>query len=436
MKQLKRELGLFEVTIYGVGIILGAGIYALIGEGAGLTGNSLWLSFVIGAIIAGFTGLSYAELASLFPKAAAEYVYITKGFGSKALAFLIGWLILFTGVTTVATVSLGFSGYFHGLFGTPVLPIAFGIIGVLSYLNYLGIKMSSRINVIFTLIEIFGLIVVIGLAFINFKNVATVKYLEMSDGVQGLLAASALVFFAYIGFEDIANIAEETKNPQKILSKAFILAVVITAVLYVLTSIAVVSLVSPETLSNSKSPLALAVSKTVLGNNAFIFMSFVALFATANTVLVAMIVGSRMVFGMARDKSLPKILSRLDTKRSSPYISILLIMILSMMSLFIGGINFIANVTSLAAFLTFALVNASLILLRFKSPDVQRPFKTPLNIGKFPILAFLGLISSLFMMVQFENNVVLFTAMIIAVGFIIYMFLDQFLKNLTVVNKR
>lgn len=215
MNTLKRELSLTEVTLYGVGIILGAGIYALIGEGAGLTGNSLWLSFVIGAVIASLTGLSYAELASLYPKAAAEYVYVRESFGSKLLAFLIGWLILFTGITTVATVSLGFAGYFNGLFGIPMLLVAIVLIVLLSYLNYLGIKQSSRINILFTLIEISGLILIITLAFLNFDTLRSVDYLAMPNGLEGLLAASALVFFAYIGFEDIANIAEETKNPQK-----------------------------------------------------------------------------------------------------------------------------------------------------------------------------------------------------------------------------
>src|SRR3712207_489741 len=128
MAELKKELGLFEATIYGVGIILGAGIYALIGESAGLTGSSMWLSFAIGALIASFTGLSYAELATMFPKAAAEYEYVKHGIGIKILAFLIGWLIIFTGMTTASAVALGFAGYVNGLVGWPVIPVAFVLI--------------------------------------------------------------------------------------------------------------------------------------------------------------------------------------------------------------------------------------------------------------------------------------------------------------------
>lgn len=429
MKGLKRELGLFEVTLYGVGIILGAGIYALIGKGAGLTGNSLWLSFVIGAVIASFTGLSYAELATFFPKTAAEYIYVSKAFGSRLLAFLIGWLHILTASATVATVSLGFSGYFNGLFGVPVLLTAMLLIIILSIINFLGIKESSKLNVLFTLIEVSGLVMVVILAFMHFSAITAVNYFDMKNSMQGVLAASALVFFAYLGFEDIANVAEETRNPRKVLAKAFMLAIGITTLLYILTAIASVSLASPAELSASESPLALAVSKTFLGNNAFIVMSVIALFATANTVLVAMIVSSRMMYGMALDKSLPAFLSRLHKKRRTPYFAIFVFMLISIMLLFLGGIAFIANITSLAAFLTFALVNASLIILRYKAPHQPRPFKTPINIGKFPVLAFLGVITSLAMVVQFQKEVLIYTLTVIAAGIAFFFLTNKILHK-------
>ncbi|CAN5162192.1 APC family permease [soil metagenome] len=426
MKGLKKELNLFEVTLYGVGIILGAGIYALIGQGAGLTGNSLWLSFVIGAVVASFTGLSYAELATIFPRAAAEYLYVTKAFGSRLLAFLIGWLHLLTATATVAVVSLGFSGYLSALLGTPILLTAIILISILSFINYLGIKQSSRVNVLFTLIEISGLILIILLSLTNVRHVISINYFQMNNGTQGLLAAAALVFFAYIGFEDIANVAEETKNAKRVLAKAFILAVAITTVLYILTAVAAVSLVSPDALNASKSPLALAASKSFLGNNAFVLLSIIALFATSNTVLVAMIVSSRMMYGMSRDKALPSFLSRLDVRRGTPIFSIAIFMVFAFAFLFMGGISFIANMTSLTAFLTFALVNACLILLRYKSPSIHRPFKTPINIGKFPVLAFLGLISSIFMAFQFKIEVVLFTVGVAFIGVLVFTINNKF----------
>lgn len=423
MVGLKRELGLFEATVYGVGIILGAGIYALIGEAAGLTGNSVWLSFVVGAVVASFTGLSYAELATMIPKAAAEYVYLRKA-GSKMLGFLIGWLIIFTGVASAATVALGFGGYFKGLFGLPVVITAATLIGILSYINFLGIKQSSRFNVIFTAVEVIGLVMVIVLGLTVFGK-ADVNYFEMSNGTKGILAAAALVFFAYIGFEDIANISEETRNPKKVLAKAFILAVIITTLLYVLTSIAAVSLAGSKELSESKSPLAVAVSKTFLGDKAFTILSYIALFATANTVLVIMIVGARMIYGMSRDGSLPKILGMVNLKRGTPHIAILVVMLFSIIFLFFGEIDFIANITSLGAFITFGLVNGSLIWLRYKYPKLERPFKSPVNIGKFPVLAFLGLVTCIVMIFQFDVKIMLYTGVAMASGLIVYQLIER-----------
>ncbi len=144
--ELKRELGLFEVTLSGVGIIVGAGIYALIGKAAGLAGNSVWLSFAISALIAVFTRLSYAELSSMFPKAGAEYVYALNAFGKRA-AFVAGWLIIFSGVIAASTVALGFAGYFDALFDFPPVLSAIILIAVLSFIIFYGIKESQPHNI-------------------------------------------------------------------------------------------------------------------------------------------------------------------------------------------------------------------------------------------------------------------------------------------------
>lgn len=422
MAKLKRELSLFEVTLYGVGIILGAGIYALIGEAAGLVGNSLWMSFVLGAIVASFTGLSYAELATMMPKAAAEFVYLRKA-GSNLLGFLIGWLVIFTGVTSAAAVALGFSGYFKGLFGTPIIPVAIGLIAVLSYVNFKGIKQSARLNIILTSVTALGLIFIIILGFGFGKNEP--NYFEMTNGTKGVLAAAALVFFAYIGFEDIANVAEEARNPKKILAKAFILAVLVTSVIYVMVSMASVKLADAGELSSSKSPLAFAASKTFLGNNAFTVLSYAALFATTSTVLVILLVGARMLYGMSRDGSLPKILSNVHKTNGTPHIAIFLVMVASIGFVFFGEISIVANITSLGAFVTFGLVNASLIILRYRHPNLERPFKAPINIGKFPVLAVLGLVTCIFMSFQFSADVLLYTFAAMFAGLVFYQLFER-----------
>jgi len=422
--KLKRELGLFEVTVNGVGIILGAGIYALIGPAAGLAGNSLWLSFVIGAFIASFTGLSYAELSTMFPKAAAEYTYVRKAYGGKFLSFLVGWLLVFTGVVSTATVTLGFAGYFYSLFGEIIsisknfliILTASILIVILSFINFLGIKESSKFNIIFTAIEALALIFII---LIGLPYFGRVNYLETTNGLKGILSGAALIFFAYIGFEDISNIAEEIKNPKKVIPRAIILAILITTLLYVLTSISVVSLVDWRELGNSDTSLALAASK-VLGTNAYWLISFVALFATANTALIMMIATSRMMYGMAREKSLPEELTLIHERTRTPWIAAIVVMVFSIVFLFFGKITVVANITSLSMFITFAAVNLSLIWLRYTMPKMKRAFKVPLNVGKFPLLAFFGTLICLFMITQFRLELIVFSSFVIVIGIIVY----------------
>jgi len=201
---LRRTLSLFEVTISGVGIILGAGIYALIGEAAGLAGNVVWLSFALSALVAVFTGLSYAELASMFPRASAEYEYTYQAFGQLP-AFLIGWLITFSGVVGAATVSLGFAGYFKALTGLPILPSALLLLAALSALILLGIKQSARVAIVLTAIEVMGLVLII---LLGIPYLGRVNLLELSPlGYSGIFQASALIFFAFIGFEEVVKLS-------------------------------------------------------------------------------------------------------------------------------------------------------------------------------------------------------------------------------------
>jgi len=412
---LTRSIGLFEAVAYGVGIILGAGIYVLIGPATGLAGNSVWASFIIGALISSLTGLSYAELSTMFPKAAAEYIYVKRAFKNDLLAFLTGWLIIFTGIVSISTVALGFGGYFKAIFAFPIFLSALILIIVLSLLNFIGIEKSSKVNILFTAIEVGGLLIVI---ILGMSKIGTVNYFE-APNISGVFGAAALMFFAYLGFEDIVNIAEETSNPQKNLPRALLLSIIVTAIFYVLVGLAVVNLANWQVLSVSQAPLSFAVS-TVLGPNGFSIMSYIALFATANTVLITSIVGSRMIYGMAKDNAIPNILSKVHKKTKTPWTAILTTMIFSMLFIFLGDIELIANITSLGVFITFALVNLSLIWLRYNKPNLKRPFKVPLNIKKFPVIPFFGLISCLLMLTQFDLFVILFGLVLIGSGVLVY----------------
>lgn len=417
--ELKRDVSLFTAIMYGVGIILGAGVYALIGEAAALAGNSVWLSFVFAAVVAAFTGLSYMELISMFPKSAAEYVYVKNAFQNKMLAFNVGWIEIFADTIAASAVSLGFAGYFNALFGTPIVLTALVLIFIMSVINFWGIKESSRLNVIFTVVEIAGLLFIVLLA-LYFGRYGSVNYLEMPHGLGGTLSAAALIFFAYIGFEDLANISEEVKDARKNVPKALMISVVITTVIYILIGLAVVSLVSWQDLAASKAPLAFAVS-SVLGERAFWAMSIIALFATANTVLICMIVGSRMMYGMGRDGSLPKALSKIHKKRRTPYVAVFATMILAMSFVLLGNISVVASITDVGTFYIFIFVNASAIVLRYRMPEKKRTFRTPLNIGKFPVIPFIGLLSSLILVYYLDINAIVIGLGAVLAGVVVYL---------------
>lgn len=411
MPKLKRALDLFHVTAYGVGLILGAGIYAIIGKGAGIAGNALWLSFAIGALIAALTGLSYAELGSMYVKDAAEYTYVNKATGKKYLAFLISWLMVAIGIICSAVVALGFGGYLQSLTGFPIILGAIGVIIACSCLNLIGIKESANANIIFTLVEAAGLILVI---LLGAGHLGSVDYFEMPNGFSGVFTAAILVFFAFIGFDDIVNLSEETKRPKKIVPKAIILSIIISTILYILVSMVAVSTVPWDVLAQSNAPLASVAEASLPGTS--LLLSIIALFATANTVLIIMIVESRVIWGMAVEEALPKHLSKIHPKTKTPWVSIIITSLISILFVLWGDIGKVAEVSDFGMFIIFIAVNASLILIRYKYPKLKRPFKVPFNIGWFPILPAIGLIITLSLFTFFNMTSIIFIVSILLIG--------------------
>ena len=426
MAELKRHLGLFHTTMYGVGLILGAGIYALIGDAAGEAGNSVWISFVLAAVSAIFTGLSYAELSSMYPKAAAEYSFVKNAFGSNFVAFLVGWLTLFVAVISAAAIALGFGGYLTQLFQIPIVLAAIVIITILTFVNYFGIRESSSMNIIFTIIEAVGLGIVIwvGLSISGIE----IDYFDVPHGFSGIFSAFTLVFFAYIGFENIANIAEEIKNPRKVLPRAIILAITITAIVYILVSISAVRVLDWQELGVSVAPLADVIKKS-LGQEWGFGILIIALFATTNTVLIMLVSGSRILYGVALDKALPGIFSVIHQKRKTPWIAVIVIGALSASFVFIGDIGTVANISVFAIIMVFVLVNLALIWLRYKQPDAERQFRSPINVKKFPVLAALGIITPILGIIQFESFVLLMGLGVVASGALFYYIYNKIKKE-------
>jgi APA family basic amino acid/polyamine antiporter len=395
---LKREAGLFQVVTYGVGNIIGAGIYVLVGEASGLAGGMIWVAFLVGATVALFTGLSYAELSSMYPKAASEYVYLGRAYGNRLLSFLTQWTMLITEMVAAAAVSIGFAGYLSSAFVVPELPVAAILLIILTLIAIGGVRESLRLNTVLSLVAVAGLLIVIAAAL---GKVGSTSYTSSPNGIPGVLGATILVFFAYIGFDNMSNLSEETKEPEKNIPRGLLIAVAITTILYVMVGLATVSLAPLQELALSDAPLAYAVS-TVLGPFAYDLLTAIALFTTFNTVLVLLIVSSRIIYGMAKEGALPRVLGKINKHTRTPLIASTITLIIALAFLPLGKVGVVAKVTSFGSLLTFALVNIALLHLRRVAPLIRRPFKAPLSMGWVSITALLGLVSGIALLSQFD----------------------------------
>lgn len=400
--KLRRELGLFQVTLAGIGIIVGAGIYALIGVAAGHAGNAVWISFLIAALVALCTGLSYAELSSMFRGDAAEYDYLKSAAGKK-LAFLVALSVIAGTIMASATVALGFAGYLSQLVNVPLIGAAIGIILFLAVINAVGIRQASWFNVLSTSASVFGLLVIV---LLGLFYPGQAGYFHMPKGAGGLLGAAALIFFAFIGFEAIVKLRDETKKPAKTIPQAVILSIIISSVLYVLVALASVKVLGWEALRASTAPLA-SVAEAVLGSKAFVLIAVIALLSTSNTILLTMVAASRQLYGMAKEHAMPGALSYVGKKSETPTVAIVITALFAVVFALAGNIELIANLTNLFLFFTFAAVNLSVIVLRYKCADVPRGFTCPANLGKFSVIALLGLVTSAGMIVFVIRNLVI-----------------------------
>ncbi|NYT05450.1 MAG: amino acid permease [Methanomicrobiales archaeon] len=397
---LKRTLTPFEVVLSGIGVILGAGIYALIGEAAGIAGNALWMAFLLSATIAAFTGLSYAELSSMFPLASAEHEYTARSFGAS-LAFIVGMMVVLSGIVGAATVALGFAGYFREVTGFPLLAVASVLLLALSGVIFAGIRQSAAFVIVFTLIEAGGLfgIIAIGLPYLG-----SVDYWEMPAGFPGVLSAAALLFFAYQGFEEIVKLSEETVNPERTIPQGLLMALVVTILLYIAVAIAAVSIGGWQQLAGSPAPFAV-IAGQVLGDAGSFAFTIIALFATANTALLMLLASSRILYGMAQSGSLPAWLGSVHPKTHTPGFAIAACLLCSLAFLSLGTIRDVALVANFTLFITFAVINAAVVALRIKDPGRHRPFVVPFTIGRIPLIPVAGIATCILFMAQLDGRI-------------------------------
>ncbi len=394
---LKPVLGPVQLIFYSVGVIVGAGVYSVIGSAAGLADQSLWLSFVVGAGVAVLTALSYAEMATSFPVAGAEYVYIRKAWPrADWLAFGVGSVILLGGAATASTVAMAFGGYLRVFVDVPAITAALALLAICTALNIWGLRELSWLNIVFTSIEVAGLLMVVAAGLLSEVRLPAASAVPE----PAVMAAAALLFFVYLGFEEIANLAEEVRNPARNLPMALFVSMGITTALYVMVAVALVSISSAAELAASEAPLATAIENVWprAGN----LLSGIALFATANTVLITLIATSRVAFSMGRDGEIASVFATVLKCRQTPWVAAILTFAMATVLLPAGSVKLLAEMSSFAALLAFLSVNIVLIVLRYRMPDHPRPFRVPLAIGRLPVIPLAAIVSIMVLLVYFE----------------------------------
>jgi amino acid transporter len=351
---LRRTLGLAQVTIAGIGVILGAGVYALIGPAAGLAGPALWLAFLLTGVAAGCTAYSYARIGSMRPRDSPEFQYTALAFGNR-VGFVAGWLMLAADLLAVATVALGFGGYLAHLSGVPVRAGALALLTAAGAVLLVGVGKSVGLAIVLTVMEAIGLVFVIAIGAPSWHRLSL---FEAPLGMSGLTGAAALVFFSYLGFDELGNFAEEMRDPARNLPRALYLSMIGATAIYVLVALSATAVVDWRELSASPAPLAL-VARHALGSTADLTLSLVALAATANTVLLLLLAASRSVYGMADAGVLPARLAVVGP-RSIPSLAALLVTGVAALFVLPGDLTGVAALTDAAVLASFILVSLSL----------------------------------------------------------------------------
>ncbi len=389
-RQLKRALGLGALVLYGVGDILGAGIYALVGKTAGIVGSACWISFIIALIVAFLTGLSYAELGSRMPRAAGAAAFCLEAFRKRSFSYLIGFLMMFSGMVSMATVSHAFGGYFRALF--PAVPMAVIILLfflMLGFINFRGIQESSMTNILCTCVEVSGILIVIvaGLRFFGNANYLEITPLPSVSAAGALFQGGILAFYAFIGFEDMVNVSEEAHEPERNIPKAIVASLCITSVIYILTALAAVSAVPAGELAASPAPLLLVVQKSFSWFPPEVF-TLITFFAVSNTALLNFIMSSRILYGMSREGLVPSIFSKVHADRQTPHWAILFVFCAALVLALTGKLVVLAQSGSLLLLSIFVATNLSLLKIKSRKAPLP-PFHVP------AVIPLLGAVSCL-----------------------------------------
>lgn len=393
---LKRTFSVPLLMFYGLGTIIGAGVYALIGAVAQQANEFTPIAFIVAAIIAGFTAASYAELSARFPSSAGSAMYVNQAFKMKWLTSAMGWLMVLTGIVSGATLTLGFVNYFHLFLPIHTALIIPVIVLVLGFISIWGITESAITITIMTLLELFGLLMVIVYGGESFTKPLQDIHRHIPSfsltNWSGVLTGAFIAFYAFVGFEDIVTVAEETKNPQKTIPRALLGAFLIATLLYILVSYVLITSLPFQELTTSDLPLTVVIKHQ--GHSPALF-TCIALAAIANGILVQIIMSSRVLFGMAKLKTAPKIFAHIYQKTHIPLIATATSIIAIILLALLLPIETLAKSTSGIMLVVFALINFSLVKIKTHSKKKVTHFCLPII---FPITG--GLLAIIFLVTQ------------------------------------
>ena len=388
---LRRTIGLWQMVLYGTGSMMGSGIYGLIGQAAGAMGAAVWAAFLIALVGAGLTAFSYASLGSRYPRAGGAAYVTQRAYRHGLLTHAVGIAVACSGLTSIAAGARVIADNLARLPALETWPLTllsvlylFGLAGIV----YRGIRESMWVNVTASLIEAGGLMLVIAVG-LRYWGTADLFETPFSNPDAGMAVALVFVvqgvvltFFSFLGFEDTLNVAEEVKNPTRTLPLGLLLALGVTAVLYVGVAITAVSVVPWRELSQAGAPLAEVMARAApwFPGWAFIVLT---IFAVGNTGLINYVTASRLLYGMARDKRLPKSLAKVHAVRRTPHVAVAVVLVVLLALVLSGDVAQLAAATVLLLLLVFSIVNSALVILKLRPNEPKGSFEIPIVV---PIL--------------------------------------------------
>jgi len=416
--RLRRAITGPLLFVFILGDVLGAGIYALIGEVSSQVGGAVWAPLLLALAMALLTAGSYAELVTKYPRAGGAAVYAERAYRAPIVSFLVGFSMLSAGVVSAAGLAIAVGGDYLATF-VDVNPVFAAVVflALVGALNAWGIRQSMHVNVVMTCIGVSGFVIVVALVGIMLGGgeghpERALQFLPDVNPVLGTIGAAILAFYSFVGFETSANVAEEIANPSKVYPRALFGALAAAGVVYVLVGIAATTAVDPQRLGESSGPLLAVVKATGVGLPGWLF-SLIALVAIANGALLTMIMASRLAYGMSEHGLLPAALGRVLPKRRTPWVAILATTIVAMLLALTGDLSLLAETVVLLLLFVFLSTNVAVLVLKRQRVEHEH-FRVP---AVFPVLAVL---SCLLLLSQQRAEVWLYGGILLAVGVGLY----------------